>query len=390
MGVANGVARRRAGRVHLTHKTVVQEVRHGSRWKLPLGLALVGLLVGLVLYAPALTGELVLDDLVLPLAAGDQPHPLAGWHSEVRPVLMLSYRLNGMLLGVDASAYHIVNLLIHVANTCLVFLALRALLRRADWLDARARFAAVGAALVFLVHPLQTESVSYIAGRSESLASFFMLFAYVVFLYDRRGGISWRRALAVMVLFAIAVKTKENAVSLAGVLLLTDVMCSRAFSLDGPQPELAPLCRCSPERAAGGDRRLRTLATAAVFRWRTTRRYSTRSPRRAIFAYLQLAIVPLGRRSTTISRRRADPGAAARRRTILALAGRWRPRFGGASLSARVASVLMFLVWLRRRRHSCRSTTRWWSAGCTSRCSASIGLPARVFAMKPSVRPPSP
>src|SRR6185369_15722271 len=88
---------------------------------------------------------------------------------------------------------------------------------------------------VFLVHPLQTESVSYIAGRSESLASLFLLVSYLVFLYRPGESISWGRAFAVLLIFGLAVKTKENAVSLAGILFLTDLMWPSPFSLDGPR-----------------------------------------------------------------------------------------------------------------------------------------------------------
>src|SRR4051812_44560179 len=130
MSVANGVARQRSRRDHLTHFTLIASSRWDRTWKALL-LALAGLIAGIVLYAPAMTGEFVLDDLTLPLGAGDNRLPLAGWFSGARPVLMLSYRLNGILLGTDPSAYHAVNLLIHVANACLVLLVLRALLLRA-------------------------------------------------------------------------------------------------------------------------------------------------------------------------------------------------------------------------------------------------------------------
>ena len=76
-------------------------------------------------------------------------------------------------------------------------------------------------ALVFAIHPLQTESVSYVAGRSESLAALFLLLAYVVFLYRRNESISWVEALLVLVLFGAGIRTKENAVSLAAILILT-------------------------------------------------------------------------------------------------------------------------------------------------------------------------
>src|ERR1039458_10822608 len=74
------------------------------------------------------------------------------------------------------------NVLIHAINTGLVFMVLFRLLSLAGWERAKRQAAAVVGAAVFLVHPIATESVSYIAGRSESLAALFMLLTYVVFL----------------------------------------------------------------------------------------------------------------------------------------------------------------------------------------------------------------
>src|SRR5215831_3034445 len=191
-----------------------------SRAKILLGFAAGSVLVAFALYYPALRGDFVLDDFPLRLAAGVRSNPLVGWTSEPRPVLVLSYGLTQVLFGASPAAYHAVNILIHALNAFLVFLVIRRLLERANWSERQVRVAAAVGALVFLIHPLQTESVSYIAGRSESLAATFLLLSYSVFLYDRRGAISWPRALAVIVLFGLAVKTKENAVSLAGILLL--------------------------------------------------------------------------------------------------------------------------------------------------------------------------
>jgi tetratricopeptide (TPR) repeat protein len=318
-------------------------------WKALL-LALAGLIAGIVLYAPAMRGEFVLDDLTLPLAAGDGPHPLAGWWEGTRPVLMLSYRLNGMLFGTAPAAYHAVNLLIHVANACLVLLVLRALLERAGWSGRRLRLAAAAGALVFLVHPLQTESVSYIAGRSESLASFFMLLAYAVFLYDRRGAISWRRAVAVLAIFAVAVKTKENAVALAGILVLTDVMWPRSFSLDGPRRNWRLYALMLPGGLLAAVAVFRMLGSAqtagfsvATYKWHE---YAF-TEARAIFVYLQLAIAPVGQaldHDFAPSRTILDHGAAV---CLVLLAGlvavaiRWRTRYPLACFG-----FLMFLMWL--------------------------------------------
>jgi len=84
MGFANTLARRKQKRVPLTQRTVEGGSSRRSRWPLP-ALAFAGLLVGLVLYGPALSGEFVLDDLTLPLAAADAPQPFAGWQAGSRP-----------------------------------------------------------------------------------------------------------------------------------------------------------------------------------------------------------------------------------------------------------------------------------------------------------------
>src|ERR1019366_3950272 len=125
-------------------------------------------------------------------------------------------------------------LIIHAVNTGLVFLVLSRLLALSGGVSARAvRVASVIGAAVFLIHPLQTESVSYIAGRSESLAALFVLLAYVVFLYRRQEAISWLETAVVITLFAFGVSTKENAVCLVGMLVLTDVYWPRTSSMQG-------------------------------------------------------------------------------------------------------------------------------------------------------------
>src|SRR5690242_1623287 len=144
-------------------------------WKL-LGVVGAGaLIVGCLVYAPAFNGEFVFDDFGLPFQRSSRAEPLGSWLSGVRPVLMFSYWLNDRLWGEGSASYHIVNFLIHAAATSLVFLVLYRLFELAGWVPRKRAVAAVLGAAVFLVHPLQTESVSYVAGRSESLASFLVL-----------------------------------------------------------------------------------------------------------------------------------------------------------------------------------------------------------------------
>ena len=75
---------------------------------------------------------------------------------------------------------------------------------------------------IFLLHPLQTESVAYVASRSEVLSVLLYFSAFAVFLYRRTESITVLRSIAIVVLFAAAISTKEHTLTLAALLLLAD------------------------------------------------------------------------------------------------------------------------------------------------------------------------
>lgn len=91
-----------------------------------------------------------------------------------RPLLLLSFTLNYVVHGTVPFGYHLVSNFLHIANGILLFFLTTALFRR--------RWIAFGTALVFLVHPLQTEAVTYISGRGDPLHVFFMLFGLLTVL----------------------------------------------------------------------------------------------------------------------------------------------------------------------------------------------------------------
>ena len=197
----------------------------------------------------------------------------------------------------------------------LVFLILLRLMGMAGWADKRARIASAIGAAVFLVHPLETESVSYVAGRSESLASLFLLMAYVCFLYRRRESIAWSEALAVMLLFCIAVKTKENAISLAGILVVTDLFWPVPFSFNGLRKNWRLYALMTPGAifAAVSVFRMLAAAPSAGFSLRAFTWYQYAfTEARAIFVYIRLALLPLGQsvdHDFSISRTIAEHGS---------------------------------------------------------------------------------
>ena len=252
--------------------------------------------VELNLYSSTLGAPFVFDDFVLPFQQGS-PHLLA-WVSGVRPFLMLTYWLNARMSGDSPLGYHLLNLIIHAANTGLVFLALSRLLAISGGVSARAvRVASMIGAAVFLIHPLQTESVSYVAGRSESLAAFFVLLAYVVFLYRRQEAISWVETAVVLTLFALGVTAKENAVSLAGVLVLTDVYWPRAFSARGLRINWKLYAAMAAGVIVAVWKVFRMLAAAPSAGFSlpgvTWYQYGF-TQARSFFTYVRLAVIPVG------------------------------------------------------------------------------------------------
>src|SRR5579862_4483651 len=152
---------------------------------LVLFLSFVGLaILLLIVYSPAMHGPLLFDDRALPFGQRElREAPLREWISGVRPVLMLTYWINYQLSESETFSYHVFNVLLHLATGFLVFLFFRILL------PGRLLLCGFAAAL-FVLHPLQTESVAYLAGRSELVVGFFLLSAVLVFLRVRRP--SWR------------------------------------------------------------------------------------------------------------------------------------------------------------------------------------------------------
>ena len=187
------------------------------------------------IYGPVMTGPFLLDDSYLPFLRPDVQHlPFRAWISGVRPMLMLSFWLNYHFSGnQDTFSYHFVNVILHLLCGLLAYLAFRKVLSWASPDRVKNEILAAFAGGLFLLHPLQTESVSYVASRSETLSVFLVLAAFVVFLYRRKPAASVLVALCVVLLYGAAVLAKEHAVALAGLLILTDYFWNPEFSFEG-------------------------------------------------------------------------------------------------------------------------------------------------------------
>jgi tetratricopeptide (TPR) repeat protein len=149
------------------------------------------------------------------LTAGNLRWALTAVHgSNWHPLTTLSHMLDCQLFGLDPRGPHVVNLLLHLANTLLLFL----LLRR----STGSRWPGVIVAALFALHPLHVESVAWISERKDLLSALFWLLTlccYVLYAEKRRP--RWYALTLLMLLFGLL--SKPMVVTLPFVLLLWDV-----------------------------------------------------------------------------------------------------------------------------------------------------------------------
>lgn len=139
----------------------------------------------------------------------------SGLSEEVyRPLTTVTFALNYFLGKVDVFGYHLVNMLFHAFNAVLLFLFLYMLFEQIP--------IALFASLFFACHPVQTEAISWISGRSNVLFMFFYLSTlifYIRFLKESKKQYYFYS----MILCALSVFSKEMAVTLPIILLSCDI-----------------------------------------------------------------------------------------------------------------------------------------------------------------------
>ena len=142
-----------------------------------------------------------------------------------RGVTMATFALNYAAGGLNVVGYHIVNISIHAVAAVLayflVFLTLGSLTEDETW----AKRIAAYSALLFAVHPVQTQSVTYIVQRMESLASLFYLAALLFFIKSAKCSDSGKRIAlyaGVAIAYVLGVMSKEIAITLPVIALLYD------------------------------------------------------------------------------------------------------------------------------------------------------------------------
>jgi len=200
----------------------------GLYWAIAAAAAMVACWV----YGPSMRAPFLFDDNYLPFALPSVNAPLSAWLRGVRPLLMFTYWFNQRLSGDDTLPYHLVNVFFHCLSSGLVYFIVLRLLEWAGSPKGLRPLLAGFAAAVFLLHPVQTEAVAYLAGRSDGLSVMLVLAGYAVFLYRPDTAVPWPRVVLLLGISGAALATKEHAVVLPALLLLTDLWWNPGHSLE--------------------------------------------------------------------------------------------------------------------------------------------------------------
>jgi tetratricopeptide (TPR) repeat protein len=144
------------------------------------------------------------------------PHGESGLY---RPITTLSYLFNCSILGNgdQPAGYHWVNFLLHTGNVLLVYALARRLMRKL--------WPAVFVAAVWAVHPVLTESVTNMVGRSDLLAGMSLLSGFWMYLKsaETQGWRRWAWLAGLMAVTTVGVFSKESAVTIVGVIALYEL-----------------------------------------------------------------------------------------------------------------------------------------------------------------------
>ena len=174
---------------------------NGSTERFPISIAIFALAAFITLvWANSVGGGPIFDDHFL-VVGQDCFRSVAGMldivaleHCTYRPLRYLSYGIDDLVFGGEFWGFHVGNILRHLLATTLAGLLALELARRAipDEAPRRAAWFALAVAALWALHPVQTDSVSYVSGRRDILAGLFtMASVWLALVADRRGGLWW-------------------------------------------------------------------------------------------------------------------------------------------------------------------------------------------------------
>ncbi len=199
-----------------------------------IGLGIIGAL-GTLIYSNSFVGAFHFDDLNN-IVNNTKLRNLSDigsiWHMSGRRFLAyFSFAVNYHYGELQVWGYHFVNLLIHLINTCLVWwltaLLFKTPVLKDHKLAIHSTILAFTTALLFLTHPLATQSVTYIVQRMASMVAMFYLLTMVFYLKARlageKKGLKYIRYAIALIFALMAMMTKENAFTIPLAIILIEI-----------------------------------------------------------------------------------------------------------------------------------------------------------------------
>ena len=203
-----------------------------------LSLSIIIFFLSFLLYVPSLWYSFVWDDTSIIHTEintiKDHGILLGGGGLYYRPLVAMSFLVDNTLWEGNAAGFHLTNMVINSLNCVLIFILGTFLFKKKGLL------APFFAALIFLCHPAHADSVAWIAGRTDVLASTYFLVSFLSYIIYRET--SDKKALIVTALsFVLALFSKEIAIALPMVFLMYDLLIFRK----GTKTSLAILGGCA-------------------------------------------------------------------------------------------------------------------------------------------------
>lgn len=183
--------------------------------------------LGLICYSNVINSDFVWDDkafvisnpaiknLNTPISFFTNPKTVAyGRLSEdvYRPLMTLSFALDYRFFKLNSHFYHLENVIFHIFNAILLFFLLNNIFNN--------KTLSFLSSLIFLIHPVQTEAVSWISGRADVLFLFFYLSSFLFYVKYKKANKKLYLFYLSLALFVFALLSKEMAVTLPLVLLV--------------------------------------------------------------------------------------------------------------------------------------------------------------------------
>ena len=171
------------------------------------------LVTAILIYSPSFKNPFIWDDLHLIVnnsdikSFGNLPSVFkthlfktTGYSNFYRPMQIVSFMFDYALWKLNPFGYHLTNLFFHLLNVMLVYFLVKRIFKNSD--------IGIIASLIFAVHPINTEAVTYISGRADPISGFFFLSAFLFYMRFRADNKGILLALSVL-FFGLSLLTKE-------------------------------------------------------------------------------------------------------------------------------------------------------------------------------------